>query len=121
MTGSFVWNRPISLARMRGGSRCGAGRKRAAATTCGRPRDKLTFSFVSLMLFLDAGPIIGPLAGLLLRDPVPLLQPADKLIACSRDLIEVVVGEFSPLLFRRAFELLPFSFNLIPIHCVDSL
>jgi hypothetical protein len=49
-------------------------------------------------------------------EAVTLLQLTYQLVARSRDVFNVVVGEFSPLLFRRSFELFLFAFNLVPIH-----
>ena len=46
-------------------------------------------------------------------DPFELVTPA-------RDLVEIIVGEIAPFLFDLSFELLPISFNTIPIHSSRS-
>jgi hypothetical protein len=53
---------------------------------------------------------------LILRDPITLLNYSFQLIATTGDSVQIVVGEVAPLLFDLAFELLPVSFNSIPIH-----
>src|SRR5262249_55075681 len=55
-----------------------------------------------------------------LRETVTLLELALELIAATVDDIEIVVGEFAPLLLHIALELLPVAFNAIPIHCAFS-
>src|SRR5579863_7332566 len=68
-------------------------------------------------LFLEGlDPFIRAFLRFLASDAVAFLKSADKLVLLPSDEIEVVVGEFAPFLFRRTFELLPFSFYLVPIH-----
>jgi hypothetical protein len=47
---------------------------------------------------------------------VALLEPAYELGLVALDDVQVVVGQFSPLLSNSAFELLPIAFDPIPIH-----
>src|SRR6476646_5299772 len=47
---------------------------------------------------------------------VPLLDSAFEYLTASVDCSQVVVGKFSPLLFDVASNLLPISFQLIPVH-----
>src|SRR5262249_31385801 len=47
---------------------------------------------------------------------VPLLEAADDLIPPPGGLIQVVVGQLSPLLLEFALELLPVPFDPVPIH-----
>jgi hypothetical protein len=54
--------------------------------------------------------------GLVPRHAVALLKPAAELRALTLDDVEIVVGEFAPLLLSLAFELFPIAFNSIPIH-----
>jgi hypothetical protein len=56
--------------------------------------------------------------GLVPRHAVALLKPAAELRALTLDDVEIVVGEFAPLLLSLAFELFPIAFNSIPIHRV---
>jgi len=57
--------------------------------------------------------------GLVPRHAVALLKPAAELRASTLDDVEIVVGEFAPLLLSLAFELFPIAFNSIPIHRVS--
>src|SRR5262245_1646821 len=57
--------------------------------------------------------------GLVPRHAVALLKPAAELRAFTLDDVEIVVGEFAPLLPSLAFELFPIAFNSIPIHRVS--
>src|SRR5262249_58549296 len=65
---------------------------------------------------LRAEPGIDVFSGLVLGDAVSLLDYALELIAAAGDPIQVIVGEIAPFLFHAAFQLLPVSFNAIPIH-----
>jgi hypothetical protein len=53
---------------------------------------------------------------LILGEAVALLQLAFELFAATLDHVEIVVGEFAPLLFGLPLELLPVAFNPVPIH-----
>jgi hypothetical protein len=59
--------------------------------------------------------------GLVPRHAVALLKPAAELRALTLDDVEIVVGEFAPLLLSLAFELFPIAFNSIPIHRVSPV
>src|SRR5450830_216341 len=50
-------------------------------------------------------------------DSIGFLDFAEKLIAFARNYIELIVGEFPPLLLDVALELLPVAFDSIPVHC----
>ena len=67
-----------------------------------------------VLSFLPGGNL---LLRLFLGDSVGLLDFAEKLFAPARDYVELIVGEFSPLLLDVALELLPVAFDSIPIHC----
>src|SRR5436190_22024849 len=54
--------------------------------------------------------------GLILRNAVLFLNLAHQLIATPADQVEVAVGELAPLFLELALELLPVSFDAIPIH-----
>jgi hypothetical protein len=47
---------------------------------------------------------------------VPFLDFALELIAAAVDDIQIVVGELAPLLLYFASNLLPVSFNAVPVH-----
>src|SRR5258707_450555 len=49
-------------------------------------------------------------------EAVALLQLAFQLIAATLDHVEIIIGEFAPLLLGLAFDLLPVAFNPVPIH-----
>src|SRR5690606_16173156 len=63
-----------------------------------------------------AVPIVDVAANAVLFDAIPLLDLALELIALAGDLVEIVVGEFAPLLLDLALELFPVSFDAVPIH-----
>src|SRR5690606_33570070 len=44
------------------------------------------------------------------------LDASEQLVALAGDDIELVVGEFAPLLLDLAFQLLPVSFDNVPVH-----
>src|SRR5262245_46385234 len=48
---------------------------------------------------------------------VVLLNLALELVALPGNFVEIVVGKFTPLLLDFSFQLLPVSFDDIPIHC----
>src|SRR5262249_45112099 len=58
---------------------------------------------------------------LILGVAVALLQTAGELLAPALDDFEIVLGELAPLLLGFAFELLPVSFDSIPIHLMPPL
>src|SRR5215207_2718992 len=61
-------------------------------------------------------PVVLLSADLILLVTIPLLDFALELIATAIDHIEIVVCELPPLFLDVAFELLPVSFNSVPIH-----
>src|SRR6266403_5101354 len=61
-------------------------------------------------------PVVHVLVDLVLGEAVALLQLAFELFAASFDHVEIVIGEFAPLLLGGALELLPVAFNPVPIH-----
>ena len=65
---------------------------------------------------LLAVPVVNVLLDLILGEAVTLLNFSFELIAATVDGSEVIVGEFAPLLLDLACDLLPVSFNTIPIH-----
>src|ERR1700730_8947770 len=64
-------------------------------------------------------PFDGLLLSLGFRHSIPLLDAPNQLIFLAGDRFPVTVGEFTPALAGRAGELLPFTFDLIPIHVVS--
>src|SRR5262249_9421182 len=53
---------------------------------------------------------------LVLGNTVSLLKSADQLVALSFDLIDIIVSQLAPFLTNLTLELLPVTFNPIPIH-----
>src|SRR3981081_860765 len=68
-------------------------------------------------LFERLEPVIHILVNLILGEAVALLQLAFELLAATLDHIEIVVGGLAPLFLRGSLELLPVTFNPVPIHC----
>jgi hypothetical protein len=56
------------------------------------------------------------LANLVFGKAIALLDFAFELVAMARDNVEIVVRQAAPLLLDLPFDLLPVSFNAIPIH-----
>jgi hypothetical protein len=54
--------------------------------------------------------------GFVLGHAIRFLNLAGQLIELAGNHVEVIVGQFSPLFFRLAFELLPVSLHDIPVH-----
>ena len=61
-------------------------------------------------------PLVGFLLGFLSGETIPFLQLARELVAFAGDVFEVVVGELAPFLLDSSLQLLPISFELIPVH-----
>jgi len=51
-------------------------------------------------------------------DAVPFLNLADELFRLSFDLIDVVVGQFSPLFADASLELSPLAFERVAVHSI---
>ncbi len=75
---------------------------------------------LSALPILATVPIIDVAANSILLDAVAFLNFAFELITLAGDLIKIVVSEFAPLLLDLALELLPVSFDAIPIHFGSS-
>src|ERR1700730_5948465 len=67
-------------------------------------------------LFQRPEPVVHILVDLILGEAVALLQLAFELLTAALDHVEIVVGEFAPLFLGLALELLPVTFNPVPIH-----
>jgi hypothetical protein len=65
-------------------------------------------------------PVVHFLADLILGIPVAILDLSFQLIAAPVDRREVVIGEFAPLLLDPTRELLPVTFDAIPVHIFSS-
>src|SRR5687767_15898432 len=61
-------------------------------------------------------PVGELLLGLVLRDAVELLDPAQQHVALAGDDVELILGELAPLLQGIALELLPVAFDAVPVH-----
>src|SRR5215210_5464569 len=49
---------------------------------------------------------------------IPFLNFAYKSLVVPFNLLQIIIGELAPLLFQIAFEMGPFSFELLRIHCI---
>jgi hypothetical protein len=67
-----------------------------------------------LLLLLQ--PIVDLLAHRVFAESMVLLNHAFKLFALAGNFVEILIREMTPLLLDLAFELLPVSFDAIPIH-----
>src|SRR5262245_1626722 len=65
---------------------------------------------------LGTEPRINLFLCLVLGEAITLLEFAFELFPLAIDSSQVVVGEFAPLGFDPALELLPVSFNAVPVH-----
>src|SRR5689334_24269935 len=63
-------------------------------------------------------PCVRPLHQLTLFVAIPFLDLADKLVIDPCDLLQVIIRKLPPLPFQIAFELHPFSFELISVHFI---
>src|SRR6185437_3597490 len=70
---------------------------------------------------LATKPVVDVLAHLILGVAIASLEFSFELLAIAVDLGDVVVSEIAPLLLHLAGELLPVSFDAIPIHCRCSM
>src|SRR6187431_1719310 len=59
--------------------------------------------------------------GLIASDTIAFLNPAYQLIALSADHVEIVIGEFAPLLLHLPLELFPIAFEDVLVHCCSFL
>jgi hypothetical protein len=65
---------------------------------------------------LAAVPVLYVLTNLVFRYSVSLLNFAFQLILPTLDRIQIIIREFAPLFFDLSLDLLPVSFNTIPVH-----
>ena len=70
----------------------------------------------TLVPLLTVVPVINVLTNFIFCETVPLLDLAFELFAAAVYYVEVVVSELPPLLLDLAFNLLPISFDSIPVH-----
>jgi hypothetical protein len=61
-------------------------------------------------------PIVNVLSDLILGQAVSLLDLAFQLLTAAIDRVEIVIGELAPFLLHLPLDLLPISFNAIPVH-----
>jgi hypothetical protein len=47
---------------------------------------------------------------------IAFLDLADELVAMTRELLELVIGQLAPALLDRAFHLLPVTLDAVPVH-----
>jgi hypothetical protein len=70
----------------------------------------------TLVPLLTVVPVIDVLTNLIFCETVPLLNLAFELVPTAIYNAKIVVSELSPLLLDLAFDLLPISFDSIPVH-----
>lgn len=63
-------------------------------------------------------PGLDLLFGLLLGDPILLLDPANEDVAFAIHLFKFIIGDVAPMFLDGALELLPVALDLIPVHLV---
>src|SRR5665647_108942 len=73
------------------------------------------------LFFLLSFPIIYFFLGLLAFDTVEFLYATSQLLFVAFNFVQMVVGQFTPLLLDRAFELFPVAFNDVFVHPVSPL
>src|SRR5437016_9186100 len=61
-------------------------------------------------------PEINPLADFFLRLPITLFDGLVKLVLVALNLQEIILREFSPMLFDMSFKLLPTRLELLCVH-----
>src|ERR1700730_2759631 len=66
---------------------------------------------------LPVQPVVDRLARRVLGDAGAFLNLPFELFALAGDFVEIVIRKMTPLLLDLALELLPVSFDAIPIHC----
>jgi hypothetical protein len=66
-------------------------------------------------------PVVHVFSDLVLGEAVALLQLAFELLAAALDHVQVVVGQLAPFFLGGALELLPVSFEPVPIHHCPSV
>src|SRR5947199_10700016 len=65
---------------------------------------------------MSSTPLVDFRFRLLSSYSVLLLQLSGELVALAGYCVQVVIGQFTPAFLGRAFQLLPFAFNLVPVH-----
>ena len=63
-----------------------------------------------------AAPFVDLALGFLFRDAIALLDFSGENLLVAFHLLQVVIGEFAPLMLQLAFELLPVARYLISVH-----
>src|SRR5215831_15604737 len=81
-----------------------------------RARHQVGFEDSTSSPLLTVVPVINIPPSLILCETVPLLNLAFELLSTAIYHVEIVVGELSPLFLDPAFNLLPISFDSIPVH-----
>src|SRR6266496_434742 len=76
----------------------------------------LSFSLIFVLFIECAVPLVHLALSVIFRDPVAFLDPANQLIALSRDYVQIVIGQLAPAGLNRALHLFPLAFHLVPVH-----
>ncbi|ESY73509.1 hypothetical protein X743_11415 [Mesorhizobium sp. LNHC252B00] len=64
-------------------------------------------------------PVVNVAVYAILLNAIALLDFAFELIALTGDAVEIIISEFAPLFLDLTFDLLPISFDAVPIHGGD--
>src|ERR1700694_3320513 len=77
---------------------------------------------VNLGFASDIGiPLIDLLLSFLASNAVPFLYFSDQLIALTVENVDIIIGQFTPTLLYRPFQLLPLALHLVRVHFLRSL
>ncbi|ESX41110.1 hypothetical protein X762_30225 [Mesorhizobium sp. LSHC426A00] len=66
-------------------------------------------------------PVVDVSPHAILLNAVAFLDRTFELIAVAGYAVEIIISELAPLLFDLTFELLPISFDAVPVHDGDLL
>src|SRR5689334_15617545 len=75
------------------------------------------FFFRVLRLTIErAMPFVNLMLGFVFCYSISFLDSSHQLIALAGNHIQIVISQLAPAGFRRAFDLLPLSCHLVPVH-----
>jgi hypothetical protein len=84
-------------------------------------KDTGAISSESYLPSLRVIPSVDISLGFVFGFAVALLDFSLELLTLAVDYIEIIISEFTPLLFDLALDLLPITFNTIPCHNFSSM
>ncbi|ESX09995.1 hypothetical protein X768_16990 [Mesorhizobium sp. LSJC265A00] len=74
-----------------------------------------------ILRVLPTIPVVDVSPHAILLNAVAFLDRTFELIAVAGYAVEIIISELAPLLFDLTFELLPISFDAVPVHDGDLL